>query len=53
MPEEKISTVTNLQKDLLIKHFSDMQLRLGLITEETSCLDANIKAMKMILGENR
>lgn len=51
MSEEKISTITNLQKDLLIKHLDNMHLRLGLITEETSYLTANIKAMEMILNE--
>ena len=51
MSEEKISTITNLQKDLLIKHVSDMNNRIDLITEEASYLTANIKAVKMILGE--
>ena len=51
MSEEKTLTITNLQKDLLIKHLNDMNIRLGLITGEISYLMANIKAVKMLFGE--
>jgi hypothetical protein len=51
MINEEVSKITKLQKNLLIKHLDDMNIRLGLITEETSYLMANIKAMKIILDE--
>jgi len=51
MAEEKTLTLTNLQKGLIIKHLNDMNVKLIFITEETSYLTANIKAVKMILGE--
>jgi len=51
MTKEETLTITNLQKDLLIKHLNDMNIRLGLITGEISYLMANIKAVKILLGE--
>jgi len=49
MSENKISTVTNLQKEILIGHLADMHGRLETIIGETSYLLANFKAMKMII----
>jgi len=49
MTKEEISTITNLQKEILIGHLGDMHARLETIIGETSYLSANFKAMKMIL----
>jgi hypothetical protein len=49
MSEKGISTITNLQKQILIGHLGDMHSRLETIIEETSYLLANFKAMKMII----
>ncbi|OGH96593.1 MAG: hypothetical protein A2039_06165 [Candidatus Melainabacteria bacterium GWA2_34_9] len=49
MSENKTSTITNLQKEILIGHLGDMHGRLETIIEETSYLLANFKAMKMII----
>jgi len=51
MTEEKTLTITNLQKSLIIKHLNDINDKLSNITEEASYLTANIKAVKMLLGE--
>ena len=51
MTKEEISTITNLQKEILIGHLEDMHARLETIVEETSYLSANFKAMKMILDK--
>jgi len=49
MNKKEISTITNLQKEILIGHLGDMPSRLEIIIEETSYLLANFKAMKMII----
>ncbi|OGH99767.1 MAG: hypothetical protein A2039_06765 [Candidatus Melainabacteria bacterium GWA2_34_9] len=49
MTKEEVTTITNLQKEILIGHLGDMHSRLETIIEETSYLLANFKAMKMIL----
>lgn len=49
MSKEKISSITNLQKELLIGHLDDMHAVLETIIEETSYLSANFKAIKMII----
>jgi len=49
MTKEEVTTITNLQKKILIGHLGDMHSRLETIIEETSYLLANFKAMKMIL----
>jgi len=51
MTKEEISTITNLQKEILIGHLEDMNTRLETIVEETSYLAANFKAIKMILDK--
>ena len=49
MNKKEISTITNLQKEILIGHLGDMPSRLEIIIEETSYFLANFKAMKMII----
>jgi len=51
MQENETTTITNLQKDLIIKHLCDMNTRATVIIEEASCLTANFKAVKMILDD--
>lgn len=49
MTKKEMTTITNLQKEILNGHLGDMHARLETIIEETSYLSANFKAMKMIL----
>jgi len=49
MTKEEMTTITNLQKEILIGHLGDMHARLETIIDETSYLAANFKAMKLIL----
>jgi len=51
MINNEIISITKLQKEILIKHLNDLNTRLNLITEEISYLNANIKAIKIILDE--
>ena len=45
MNKKEISTITNLQKEILIGHLGDMHARLETIIEETSYLLANFKGV--------
>lgn len=49
MSKEKEISITNLQKQVLIRHIGGMHSRLEVIIDETSYLLAHFKAMKMIL----
>jgi len=53
MSKEEMSTITNLQKEILIEHLKNIQARLNSITEETSFLMANFKAMNIILEDTK
>jgi hypothetical protein len=47
--ENKVETITNLQKKIIKEHLFDMHSRATAIIEETSYLMANFTAIKMIL----
>ncbi|OGH96906.1 MAG: hypothetical protein A2039_00145 [Candidatus Melainabacteria bacterium GWA2_34_9] len=49
MSEKEITTITNLQKEILIGNIGDMHARLETIVNETDYLRANFTAMKMVL----
>lgn len=52
MSKNEITTITNLQKELLIGNLGDMHARIETIINETDYLLANFKAMKMILDNS-
>jgi len=47
--ENKVETITSLQKQIIKDHIVDMHSRANTIIEETSYLMANFTAIKMIL----
>jgi len=49
MSKKAMTTVTNLQKEIIIRTIEDMHARLETIINETDYLSANFKAMKVIL----
>jgi len=51
MSKDTTLTITNLQKKIILEHLKNIQLGLNSITEETSFLIANFKAINIILED--